>query len=103
MQSTLRPTRLTSPPAPLSAVRQSPSVRASHATCCQGPGIFGAWRERIVTAWPAAARCRASDVARKPLPPAMTMEPDGDGALTSHQARKVVALMNVQPQLAGGD
>src|SRR4051812_26618631 len=75
MQSTLRPTRFTNPLAPFSSERHSPRVRASQLTCFQGPIGLGGCRESITIDFADAARCVASEIPRKPLPPAMIMGP----------------------------
>ena len=71
-QSTERPTRLTSPAAPSSTSFQSPSVRASQVTCRHGPLTGGGLRDSRTIDVPALARWVASDMPRKPLPPAIT-------------------------------
>ena len=75
-QSTERPTRLTSPAAPSSTSFQSPSVRASQVTCRHGPLTGGGGlRDSRMIGVPALARWVASDMPRKPLPPAITTGP----------------------------
>lgn len=72
-QSTLRPARLTSPQAPSSSRRHSPSVRASQAACLHGPLNWGGRRDSKTISFPRAARWLARESPRNPLPPAMTI------------------------------
>src|ERR1700733_12325273 len=101
MQSTVRPTRFITPTAPSSSRIQSPSVRASHFICRQPPDTFGTLRDRITTDLPNAIRCVASEIPRKPLPPAITIGPTGDDELITTSVPKLpYAVIVIAPTVA---